>query len=363
MKKLLLGAALMALVSDVAFPVVTMTPLATFGGGDGWLSPGEGGYAFLGTGNNERGIAYNQATGNLLLLSRAAVPLSVRILNGLTGVETGTLAGTASLSGGTFAGSMISATSAGVIYVANLSTAANTAASPFKVYQWTSEAAAAPTTALSHVGNGARLGDTFDAIGTGTGTILAAGYGGTGIGFITATTADGTNFTATNVATSAPVAGGDFRLGLTFVDSDSLIGTQSAAATRFMDFAGPTGTLVTSLSLNGLQRPMDYAVIGGVPYLAAVDVGTTGTSLVQIYDMTNPGAPVSVATGNATSGPLTGNANASGSVKWGAITGNTAILYAMSTNQGIQAFTVTIPEPATLAFAGFGLLGLLRRRR
>ena len=40
-----------------------------------------------------------------------------------------------------------------------------------------------------------------------------------------------------------------------------------------------------------------------------------------------------------TSGPFTG------SVQWGGITGNSATLYALSTNNGIQAFTVTVIEP------------------
>ena len=54
---LLLGA-LAAQAQGYSF---SMTPLATFGasgGNDGWLSPGEGGYTYLGTANNERGLAY-----------------------------------------------------------------------------------------------------------------------------------------------------------------------------------------------------------------------------------------------------------------------------------------------------------------
>ena len=38
----------------------TIAPLLSFGGGDGWLAPGEGGYTFLGTGNNERGSRVRQ---------------------------------------------------------------------------------------------------------------------------------------------------------------------------------------------------------------------------------------------------------------------------------------------------------------
>ena len=52
-------------------PAANLTALTSFGGGDGWLSPGEGGYAYLGTASLERSLAYNPVTGNLLLVSRA----------------------------------------------------------------------------------------------------------------------------------------------------------------------------------------------------------------------------------------------------------------------------------------------------
>src|SRR2546423_4256513 len=47
---------------------VTMSALTSFGGGDGWLAPGEGGYAFLGTASNERGLAFGN--NHLYLVSR-----------------------------------------------------------------------------------------------------------------------------------------------------------------------------------------------------------------------------------------------------------------------------------------------------
>ena len=55
----------------VAIPsasAATMTAYTEFGG-DGWLAPGEGGYTFLGTANNERGLAYGN--GHLYLVSRS----------------------------------------------------------------------------------------------------------------------------------------------------------------------------------------------------------------------------------------------------------------------------------------------------
>jgi len=41
----------------------------------------------------------------------------------------------------------------------------------------------------------------------------------------------------------------------------------------------------------------------------------------------------------------------------------TAVLYAMSPNQGIQAFIVTVPEPGVFVFAALGIGALLLVRK
>jgi hypothetical protein len=84
-----------------------------------------------------------------------------------------------------------------------------------------------------------------------------------------------------------------------------------------------------------------------------------------VYDISNPTAPNLVATGNATSGTLVGNINATGSVQWGDIdhANQTATLYAMSSNQGIQAFTFVVPTPASGGLLVMAGLAAIRRRR
>ena len=77
---------------------LTLSPLTSFGGGDGWLAPGEGGYAFLGTANNERGIAFGN--GHLYLVSRNGGN-NIRVLDPVTGADLGALNNTG-ISGGTF---------------------------------------------------------------------------------------------------------------------------------------------------------------------------------------------------------------------------------------------------------------------
>src|SRR2546423_2501056 len=101
---------------------VTLSALSSFGGGDGWLAPGEGGYAYLGTGNNERGIAFGN--NHVYLVSRTSVggnAINVRMLDASTGSDLGGL-NTTGISGGTFAVNNIAVGNGGAIYVANLTT-------------------------------------------------------------------------------------------------------------------------------------------------------------------------------------------------------------------------------------------------
>src|SRR6266480_1849809 len=113
--RLFLGCAIIVGPS-VAWASVMMAPLSTFGGGDGWLAPGEGGYTFLGTANNERGIAYGN--GHLYLVSRNGGNF-IRILDQGTGADLGSL-NTSGISGGTFLVNMAGVGGDGAIYVANL---------------------------------------------------------------------------------------------------------------------------------------------------------------------------------------------------------------------------------------------------
>ncbi|MEP0841329.1 MAG: DUF4623 domain-containing protein, partial [Phycisphaerae bacterium] len=173
-KSILLTVIATAWVSSPAWAVTTMVPLATFGGGDGWLAPGEGGYTFLGTANNERGLAFGN--NHLYLVSRSGGN-NVRILDKATGADLGSL-NTTGISGGTFAVNMAAVGGDGAIYVANLTI--NMATTPYKVYRWADESSAPvevlnTTTLLS----GARLGDTLAAVGSGASTRLVAGFGST----------------------------------------------------------------------------------------------------------------------------------------------------------------------------------------
>jgi Domain of unknown function (DUF4623)/PEP-CTERM motif len=343
---------------------VTISPLSAFGGGDGWLSPGEGGYSFLGTANNERGLGYGN--GHLYLVSRSGGN-SIRILNPTTGADIGGL-NVSGITGGTFAVNNIGVAGDGVIYVNNLTTQSTT--SPLKVYSWLTEGSV-PTVSYSGDGAlpGARVGDSFAAIGSGSSTRLALGYGSSptvtgnnGYSIVNPTTG-----TATAVGFSGtPPNAGDFRLGISFTDSSHVVGSQGSTLFRYTSFSAGAGTLLASPALSGTaDRLLAYDVLRGTPLLA---VQSTGDSHVSIFDLSDPINPTLLLQANNTSGTLTANPNGTGQLAWGDTTVNgdgsvSQTLYAMSSNQGIQAFVVTVPEPGAFALAALGLAALAIGRK
>jgi len=359
---ILRGSILLTAVS--AHAQFSMTPLATFGGGDGWLAPGEGGYTFLGTANNERGLAYGN--GHLYLVSRNGGSF-IRRLDPLTGLDLGSPLDTTGVSGGTFAVNDIAVGGDGAIYVGNLTTESTT--SPLKVYRWATEGSI-PTVAYTGDAGlaGSRVGDNLAVIGSGSSTRLALGYGSAPavVGNNGYAVIDPTAGTATAVGFSgSPPNAGDFRLGITYRDSSHVIGSQGSSFYRYTSFSGTAGTLLGSPLFPDpagatADRLLAHAVVGGVPLLA---VQSTGDSHVSIYDVTDPNNPLFLGSGNATSGTLTANANGTGELAWGDIIGNTAHLWAMSSNQGIQAFIVVVPEPGPFPLAVLGGFVLLCVRK
>jgi len=354
----------------------SLTALSTFGvngwravnaiqAGDSAGSNNGTNYSYLGTGNLERGLAYNRATGNLILVSRSTAGNGIRRLSGTTGDDLGRVdLGTGIISGGTFTTNKVGVSDDGEIYVSNLVT--NAATTNFKIYKWGSETAVGGPSVwhnatLAIPTGTARYGDSFDVMGSGASARVVAGSNGT-IGYTTFLAG-----VSSTVSSFSPTIGpSKFRLGLTFGATDGdVLGKVTSDDLFFSSYSGTTGTgLGSTLLTSAGESPMDYATIGGVGYLAALDVNN---SRLYIYNMSNPLAPVSIFPSGftTTTGTLAGNGNASGDVKWGAIDQltQTATIYAMSTNQGIQAFTFTVPAPGAAALLGMAGLAAFRRRR
>ena len=349
-----LTAAAAILIGIWALPAraASLAPLTSFGGGDGWLAPGD--YPFLGISNNERGLVYGN--GHLYLASHSTGN-PIGIIDPSTGADLGTLNNTG-MTGGTFVVNAAAVGGDGAIYVANLSLQSTT--SPYKVYKWETETSA-PTVVYSGDAGlaGARVGDTLAASGSGSSTLLVAGFGATPAvaGNNSYTIIDPTAGTATAVAfPGTPPNAGDFRLGITFTDSSHVFGAQGSSLYSYSSFAGAAGTLIASPTIPDpagatADRLLAYTTISGLPFLA---VQSTGDAHVTVYYAADPAAPVWLASGRNVSGTLTVNGNGTGQLAWGDTTVNgdgsvSRTLFGMSTNSGIQAFTFTLEAPPTIA--------------
>lgn len=300
------------------------------------FAPGEEGRTWLGTGNNERGMAFNPATGHVLVASRTA-PISVRILDAATGAdilnpdETPKLLNLAGVTGGTFIISQIRCAADGAIYAANLTTASPT--NPFKVYRWDNEDAAPFVVYSGNPGNATlvRWGDTFNVRGAGNTTQLIAGAGAPGgttypHAAIFTTTDEGVNFTSTLLDGVAETGG---MQGICFGPGDTIFVKRAAGPLRHVSFdlAAGTATLLNSFTI-GAVGPIHYSG----KYLAGFTIETPDRA--RVYDVSDlPNAPVLVGqlpfeTDNA-------NGNNAGAVDIG---GGRA--YFLDTNNGLLAANI-----------------------
>lgn len=326
------------------------------------LSPGDRSY--LTTGNTERGMAYNPATGHLLVVSRSTTPPTVAVLDAATGSNIGTLDVTG-VTGGLFLLNQIDVGSDGAIYGANL-VSPSSDSSLFKVYRWANESAAPTVIYEGQPVVGSRFGDDLAVRGSGADTEIVAGSGGSGSALKTLavlSTADGSSFTmqALPVADAA-VNNGDLRLGMSFGAGDTVYANQNNTL-RHISYEGGTASLLASYTLvsaSGTSAAQEAYLPNNL--LASLTFSSSAGTVqrVNLYDMTTftPGGSSNPIDSEAF--PTTNaNANGAGSVEFSA---SGDMVFVLASNNGLHAYTV-VPEPGTLSLLGLGAFALLASRR
>ncbi len=186
------------------------------------------------TGNTERGVTFNPATGHLIVASRNGGVKPV-IVDAANGDSVGVLDNTG-IAGGIFPFNQVRATPDGQIFTANLANNGTT-----KIYRWENEAAT-PVEIFSD-SLGQRLGDSFGLVGDTTNVTLLLSGGGADK--VVPFTWDGTTLTK---QADYPVAAGEARGGFSSrVIGGNIIITGTGTAPRFMNPAdGTLGAALTS---------------------------------------------------------------------------------------------------------------------
>lgn len=305
-------------------------------------------HPFVAQDNLSRGMAYNPASGHVLVVSRTQVPdygtnvfgtNGIFILDSATGGVLGKLPyDTSVISGGTFVINMIGVTDDGVIYVCNLTTdATNTTPTtgPLKLYRWANESAQPelaysgdPSAGATTGTNPRRFGDSLALRGTGTGTQILLGTYNQAVGLLR--TADGTNFTATKITTD--MAASDSRWGLAWGAGDTFWVKQGTGNLKelTLDLNANTAAVTRNVVMTGIPGgPMDIDLSRNL--LAIVD---TTNHRLRMFDISNPSAPVQLdATQNFPHANANGNSTGAAALRGGR-------LFAFESNNGLLAYSL-----------------------
>lgn len=317
------------------------------------LNPGD--RTYLATDNAQRGLAWNPATGNLLLASRSPSP-AIQVLDAATGAFRHALRTTTEddlplFIGGTLVLNMVGVAEDGVVYAGNLVTDGSSAS--FRLYRWPSDAPDAIPAVLMDVPELAiaeRWGDTMDVRGAGGGTQILLGVRGLspqeGGKFAVLSSPDGFNFNAQVFAVPGLPASSVFGLGIAFGEGNTVFGTANGQPLVQASFDPATGsaTLVRSYPAAEVPTGASLLAVDAAGKLLATVVLETPDN-VLLYDLKDPLAPALL--DQQLILPEQANINGTGALDFGG-----GRLFVLNTNHGLRAYEV-IPGgaagPATLA--------------
>lgn len=330
--------------------VVTVVPLFNTGQMTNiWnLLPGERFYITV-TNNTsgERGLAYNPATTNLLLVSQLPSN-NIVVLDAATGAErhfmnlSGVPSGAAGIN-------MVGVAADGAVYVGNVTANAGSPSTPYILSKWSNDdASSTPAQLLSGdpgfntTAIGLRWGDNLVVRGAGSDTQILIGPG-SGTNVCLFTTADGNTFTP-NILTISGVPSGFAQFGISFGPGTNTFWAKTINQELYLveyDFLAATGAVVQAYgTTNGVPNTFRFiSTDASQKWMAGVMAVATGLpDNVRLYNISN-----------LTNGPVladqelysTQNPN---TFLNGAGTGSTSFggdyVFALDSQNGIKAFLI-----------------------
>ncbi len=327
---------------------VRLIPLPNFGpNGDGTVRPGD--VSFLtSTGSRlQRGMAFNPATGHLIVVNRDPVDApTLSVIDALTGIYVGDLDQSSIYSGGAanFLYNQIGIAEDGAIYVGNLTTSGTLV--EFNLYRWASEASPQTHVYFGNPGNttvgGSRWGDTMAVRGSGMDTeVLLATQNGALAAILRPSVSDLSVFT--NAPLNAAIPAGGLGYGLAFAGGNTFYGKAASVAGAPLylmsyDVNAASATPLYTFGINafpGTAGPLGTLIASN--WLACIaDLNSTNPHKLRLFDISTPSSTPALL--DRISVPNWTNANG---VYGGAIAfGFGTNLYALDSDNGIAAFTI-----------------------
>lgn len=343
----------------------TLNPLTSFyTRGDGSIQPLD--FPFVTTGSNERGLAYDPVTSNLVFVAAggggagSTTPGTIYILDGTYGTNITTL-DTTGMSNGTYVSYSAAVAEDGVVYVFNHVNVSTT--NPIICYRWDSTTSTNPPLVVfsNTIAPSQRWVSSLDIRGAGTNTQIIVGSqvqsGSSGTNVMIFTTIDGTNFTATVLATDVTTGSGNSG-GITFGAGDTFWWKLFGSSLRRMSFNLTTSNAVTFASYGTDTVPSvdNFTVISVdvtnnllavIELAGGVIAASGGADRIRLYDISDTNrAPSFLASSSYTPN----NANTTTPVGYLDFGGGR--LYTHVINNGLVAYSVdsiTTPAPIILS--------------
>jgi len=339
---------LLALAASPQAPALELVPLTTFGtNGDGTIRPGD--LPFL-TGDGaryQRGMAFNPTTDHLIIVNRNPIGSeTINVIDAFTGSSLGELDQSQKTLGGSssFAYNLVGVADDGAIYVCNLTTSGTLV--EFILYRWASESSLqervyGPANPGNTTSGNSRWGDTLAVRGSGINTEVLIANRGTLAAMLKPTDSSMATFAATTLQTDVPSGGLGF--GLAFGASNTFYGKEASSEGNplyYLSYDLNAGTAATLYVHSTVQFPGRIAPLGTLMssnWLAGIDMNPgTNADLVRLYDISNPANPPVFLDRKVVD--VWTNAN---NIFAGAVAFGSSNLYALDSDNGLVAFTIT----------------------